>query len=101
MNNSMLYHTWGAKGFNAGRTWYTKEGTFIRLDPQKRLYVCPICGSKEVTARGSIDRTIKTLPVGFREECFFVRFVLSRCFVQFPEKKYIIPAKPILKPCGD
>jgi transposase len=72
MNNSTLYHTWGAKGFDVVRTWYTKEGTFIKLNPQKRLHVCPICGSKEVTTRGSVDRTIKTLPVGFREECFFV-----------------------------
>jgi transposase len=43
----------------------------MRLIPQEKLYVCPQCGSKDVTKRGSINRIIKTLSIACREDIYF------------------------------
>jgi transposase len=66
MSNSMGYHLWGTKGYNIiqREDTYGKLGTKLHLEPQKRLFVCSCCGSKNVTTKGSTVRTVKTTPVG-------------------------------------
>jgi transposase len=72
MSTSLIYHGWGIKGYTLKSTEYGKDGTKFHIEPQKRLFVCPVCGSTDVTTRGSHERTIKTLPIGFKEDCYVV-----------------------------
>jgi hypothetical protein len=67
MSNSMLYHLWGARGYDHISTKYGADGTFFHIKPQKKLFVCPSCGSSHVTTRGSTERTVKTVPVGEKQ----------------------------------
>lgn len=71
MSTSMIYHAWGAKGYTLKSTTYDAKGTTFTLEPQRRLYICPQCKSKDVTTRGSIDRIIQSVPVGFAEKVYF------------------------------
>jgi transposase len=72
MSTSILYHGWGIKGYTLKKTDYNKKGTIFHIEPQKRLYICPVCGSKDVTTRGTHERTIKTLSIGLKEDCYVV-----------------------------
>jgi transposase len=66
----MLYHSLGVKGFTLIKSEFDKRGSIFHIEPQKRLYICPVCGSTKVSTRGYVDRTIKTIPFGAREETF-------------------------------
>lgn len=72
MSTSLLYHSLGIKGFTLIKTEFDKRGTLFHIEPQKRLFVCPDCGSKHVSTRGYVERTIKTIPFGFREDSYLV-----------------------------
>jgi transposase len=70
MSTSTLYHGWGIKGYTLKSTEYDKNRIVYNIIPQTRLYICPDCNSSNVTTRGSIKRKIKTLPIGFKKECY-------------------------------
>ena len=70
MSTSTLYHSFGVKGFTVIKKEYNAKGTTYHIEPQQRLFVCPICGSNHVSTRGYVDRIIKIIPFGFREETF-------------------------------
>jgi transposase len=72
MSTSTLYHGWGIKGYTLKSTYYDEKGTHFRIEPQKKLCKCPVCQSSDVNPRGSIERTLKTLPIGGREHVFLI-----------------------------
>jgi transposase len=65
MINSVGYHVWGTKGFDVkhGKDTYQAGQIKYYLEPQKILYICPCCGSKDVTTKGSKTRILKTVPM--------------------------------------
>jgi transposase len=70
MSKSLIYPGLGAKGYTLISTRSNAKGTIFKLEPQKRLFICPVCKSTEVTTRGSVDRTLKTLSIGKREDVY-------------------------------
>jgi transposase len=72
MNNSTLHNIFNIRGYNYQRTEYREGITYIHIKPKNNMIVCPTCNSKNVTTRGSIIRTIKTVPVALKKMCFLV-----------------------------
>jgi transposase len=64
MSISILYHSQGISDYSYYRTIYEGGEIIYKIRPQPRLIRCPICGSKDVSPRGSVMRRIMLLPTG-------------------------------------
>ena len=65
MSKSILTEVFGvAEGYELVRTEY--EGDFLRLhlDVQDSQFLCPACGSREVSRKGRRHRELQTVPIG-------------------------------------
>jgi len=66
MSTSLLYHTWGIRGYIYIHARYEKGCTIFRVEQEESSLRSSCCGSREVNKRGVIERTFKTTPVGNR-----------------------------------
>jgi len=66
MSTSLLYHTWGIRGYTHIHTRYEKGCTIFRVEQEASGVRSSCCGSREVNKRGTTERTFKTTPVGNR-----------------------------------
>ena len=66
MSTSLLYHTWGIRGYTYIHTRYEKGCTLFRVEQEEPSLRSACCGSREVNKRGATERTFKTTPVGNR-----------------------------------
>ena len=64
MSISILYHSQGISDYSYQRTFYEGGAIIYKINPQPRLIRCPICGSRDVSPRGSVTRRIMLLPTG-------------------------------------
>ena len=64
MSISILYHSQGISDYSYQRIFYRGGAIIYKINPQSRLIRCPICGSKDVSPRGSVTRRIMLLPTG-------------------------------------
>ena len=67
MSTSLLYHSFGIRGYEYVRTDYLGGATIftIRQDPDDCR--CSACGSRDVISRGHAERRFVTLPIGSRK----------------------------------
>jgi transposase len=67
MSTSLLYHSFGIRGYEYIRTDYQGGATIftIRQDPDDCR--CSACGSRDVISRGHAERRFVTLPIGSRK----------------------------------
>jgi transposase len=72
MLKSPTCHSFGVEGFTLTETEYGKRGVLFHIEPQKSLFICPVCGSTHVSTRGHMKRTIRTVSFGFKEESYIV-----------------------------
>jgi transposase len=64
MSTSLLYHGFGLVGYRYVRQEFQGgQVTFAIEQPRERLR-CSHCGSAEVWAQGSVERTFRTVPIG-------------------------------------
>ncbi len=66
MSTSLLYHTWGIRGYNYTHTRYENGNTIFKVKQKGSKLKCSCCGSRNVIKLGVTKRTIKTVPVGSR-----------------------------------
>ena len=66
MSTSLLYHTWGIRGYTYIHTRYEKGCTIFRVKQEESSLRSSCCGSRKVNKRGATERTFKTMPVGNR-----------------------------------
>ena len=66
MSTSLLYHAFGIKGYEHVRTDFREGKTFFTIRQPFSSLRCPVCGSADVNPRGSVTRTFRSLPIGFR-----------------------------------
>lgn len=66
MSTSLLYHTWGIRGYTYVHTRYEKGCTLFRVEQEEPSLRSACCGSREVNKRGATERTFRTTPVGNR-----------------------------------
>ena len=64
MSTSLLYHAFGLRGYRYLSTSYFEGDVVFRVDPKPEEFRCSVCGSREVIRRGSVLRTLRTVPIG-------------------------------------
>jgi len=66
MSISILYHGWNVVKFRHRRTLYKGGCIFFEIEPT-RLLQCPVCRSEKVVRKGTFQRILKTVPIGFKK----------------------------------
>ena len=66
MSTSLLYHTWGIRGYNYIHTRYEKGCTIFKVEQEDSSLRCSYCKDRKVKKRGVTERTFKATPVGNR-----------------------------------
>jgi transposase len=66
MSKSLLYHTWGIRGYTYIHTRYERGNTIFRIEQAASDLRSPCCGSRNVIKRGVTERTFRAVPVGSR-----------------------------------
>jgi hypothetical protein len=64
MSTSLLYHGFGAKGYNFLAYNFVNGNIIIKIEPKAKLLRCSCCGNTDVIKRGSFKRIIRTIPIG-------------------------------------
>ncbi len=66
MSASLLYHAFGARGYQYVRTAYTEGQVIFTIRQELKACRCSVCGSGNVVSRGHVERCIRSLPIGCR-----------------------------------
>ena len=97
MPTSLLYSALGMKGYRH-QSGSEKEGVFsLRMLVPEKAICCPVCKSRDVIRRGTVERKLYCPPIGLRTAQLFVitpRVQCRKCpgvkTVQLP---YVVPHK--------
>lgn len=64
MSTSLLYHTFGIRGYEYRKTEFIEGATMFWVEPPRARLRCAGCGSAAVTLRGTAPRLFRSLPIG-------------------------------------
>jgi transposase len=63
---SLLYHTFGIRGYKYDRTEYQGGQVIFTINQGLKTCRCSACGPREVWPRGRVKRRFRALPIGSR-----------------------------------
>jgi transposase len=66
MSTSLLYHTFGIRGYQYVRTAYSEGGVIFTIRQRPQTCRCSVCGSRDVRLKGHVERCFHSLPIGSR-----------------------------------
>src|SRR3954454_3719234 len=66
MSTSLLYHSFGIRGYDHSRTGFQGGQTIFTIHQEPKSCRCSACGSTQVQPRGRVERRFRTLPIGRR-----------------------------------
>ena len=66
MSTSFIYHAFGLQCYDYVRQDFVAGNVILSIQAKDRLVCCPQCGSRNVIKRGSSERWVKTVPIGFK-----------------------------------
>ena len=64
MSTSLLYHAFGLRGYHHESVSSQDGRVTFRIRQDREHLRCSDCGSDHVWSQGSVDRTLRTLPIG-------------------------------------
>jgi transposase len=64
MSTSLLYHAFGIRGYQYVSSRYEFGEVKFRIVKRKQDLVCPLCGSRKVIRKGTVDRGFNSVPIG-------------------------------------
>jgi len=67
MSTSILYHGFQVRGYEYQRTDFVGGRIEMRIRVRGREIACPTCGRREVLLRGTVERSLRTVPIGRKE----------------------------------
>ena len=76
MSTSLLYRTFGVRGYRYVATKYQGGRTVFRIEQPLETLRCPECQSRHVIRRGQSVREFRTVPIG--SKLVFVRLAIPR-----------------------
>jgi len=76
MSKSLLYHTFGIRGYDYQRTDFEEGCVFFTIRQPREKLCCSACGSQRVFSRGQVPREFRSLPIGGKAT--FIRFAVPR-----------------------
>jgi len=79
MSTSILYHTFGVRGYHYIRTEYGNGATIFHIEKVPEKQWCTNCQSREVIKKGSVSRLVQTLPVGKRPVWLLLHLHRLKC----------------------
>lgn len=63
MSTSILYHGWGVRDYAYERSEFVEGGLVFHVRATKAM-CCPVCQSRQVIGRGTVERRFKAVPIG-------------------------------------
>jgi transposase len=80
MSTSLLYHAFGARGYDYVSTAFQEGEVYFQIEQPRDRLRCAECGADHVWVQGSTPRTFRNLPIGGKPT--FLRFAVPRvrCF---------------------
>jgi transposase len=80
MSTSLLYHAFGLVGYRYVRQEFRKGQVIFHIEQPRERLRCSNCGSADVWAQGSVDRTFHLTPIGSKP--VLLQFAVPRvhCF---------------------
>ena len=66
MSTSFLYHAFGLQGYEYVRQSFVAGSIIFWIKPKPKLVRCPVCKSFHVIRRGSAERWLRAVPIGFK-----------------------------------
>jgi transposase len=67
MSTSILYHGFQVRGYEYQRTEYVGGRIKMRIRHRRPEVACPICGGRDVLLRGTVERSLRTVPIGRKQ----------------------------------
>jgi transposase len=64
MSTSLLYHTYGIRGYEYRRTEYIDGAVLFHIEQPREKLRCPRCGTEKVVVRGAVPRLFRSIPIG-------------------------------------
>jgi transposase len=64
MSTSLLYHAFGLRGYHHDSTSFEGGRVTFSIRQDREHLRCPDCRGDNVWSQGSVDRTLRTLPIG-------------------------------------
>jgi transposase len=87
MSTSLLYHGFGAKGYNFLAYNFVNGNIIIKIEPKAKLLRCSCCGNTDIIKRGSFKRIIRTIPIGNKPVFIEVNIPRVFCFSCFRTRR--------------
>ena len=66
MSTSLLYHSFGIRGYEYRRVDYFEGRACFTIEQPRERLCCPECGSPAVHSQGHQDRFLQTVPIGLK-----------------------------------
>jgi transposase len=66
MSTSLLYHSFGIRGYHYTRTDFQDGQTIFTIRQEPETCRCSACGSSQVQFRGRVERRFRMVPIGCR-----------------------------------
>ena len=76
MSTSLLYHSFGIRGYDYCRTSYEQGATIFTIEQKRETLRCSRCGSADVQRRGEVVRRYQHLPIGPKP--VFIELAIAR-----------------------
>jgi transposase len=80
MSTSLLYHSFGIRGYEYCRTDYVEGRVIFTIEQPRERLRCPTCKSPVVHAQGHVDRLLRTVPIGLKPSYVFLKVARVICF---------------------
>jgi transposase len=80
MSTSLLYRSFGVRGYEYRRMEFVEGRACFTIEQQRRRLRCPTCGSAAVHAQGHVDRFWQTLPIGLKPTFIALQVARVICF---------------------
>ena len=79
MSTSLLYHGFGARGYDYVNSKYKGGSVIFALHPKPFELQCSSCKSRRVIRRGTVDRQFSSLPIGNKPVWFSLAVQRVQC----------------------
>jgi transposase len=66
MSTSLLYHAFGIRGYKYVSSRYDEGKVTFQIYKRKTDLCCSACGSRDVVCKGTVPRSIRTVPIGLK-----------------------------------
>ena len=79
MSTTLLYQSFGTRGYQQTRIEFTQGVTRFHIQPSEKSICCSACGSKNVIRRGAKQREFRGSPIGLKRTVIVATLPRVQC----------------------